>query len=276
MMLATAMTSSALPVPPGALPVAVPGTANPSNTALTGTVLADVTVPFANSAVPPPGLTGGHQAISMVFRQTNVLVPFYLQQRYMAEGATNGHLAGLPPPGFTGTLRTVVVQEAVSGTLDFYLQAANTSAPLVPGDPNTIFRISAGGFNTAGFAGDALDVFFRTDGNPANVIPGTTPVVVGLTGDNPPQTADRLSFNMNDPGFDFSSDLSGGDSLFGGDVSRFILIRTNARTFGPSTVTVSSTGTAYVSSLAPIPEPAGLAVVGLAGLAFARRRRRDR
>jgi hypothetical protein len=60
----------------------------------------------------------------------------------------------------------------------------------------------------------------------------------------------------------------GGDSLFGGDVSDSILLRTSATTFGPSTVTVSSTGTAYVPSFAPIPEPS-TALAGVITLAAA-------
>ena len=92
-----------------------------------------------------------------------------------------------------------------------------------------------------------------------------------------------MAANNNDPAFEFSPDLGGGNSIYSDEIGRLLLIRTGATAFGHSTVTISSTGTAYVSSYAPlaaagaaVPEPSTyvLAALGLAGLGVVTRRKR--
>jgi hypothetical protein len=165
---------------------------------------------------------------------------------------------------FQGTLQTVVVQN-FGGTLDFYFQLTNTSnlAPvnIGPGLGSDIFRFSLSGFTGYGTgAGDALDIRYRTDGLAGAL--GIGPVAVGT---NAPYSADRdpALASLGGVGIDFdpSQFLGGPGNLDSGEVSNFLLIRTNARFFqNVNNEIVSGFGTAVASGYAPVavPEPATL------------------
>lgn len=172
---------------------------------------------------------------------------------------------------FQGTLRTVVVQN-FGGTLDFYFQLANTSnLPPVntgPGLGSDIFRFSLSEFDGFGTGpGDALEISYRTDGL-AGALGLGNPVAVGTKA---PYSADRdpALAALGGVGVDFdpSQFLGGAGNVDSGEVSQFLLIRTNAKIF--QTVhneIVSGFGTALTSGYAPVavPEPATM----LAGLAL--------
>jgi hypothetical protein len=167
---------------------------------------------------------------------------------------------------FQGTLTTVVVQNT-SGFLDFYFQLANTSLPPTTPLGTDIFRLTLSGFTGFGTApGDGLVVNYRTDG------------LAGVSGVGPwfgpgtkaPFSADRDPgiASLGGVGFDFDSShflaLPGSPApgnVFSGEVSRFMLIRTNTSLFqSVNTEIVSGFGTAFASGYAPaaVPEPATL------------------
>lgn len=172
---------------------------------------------------------------------------------------------------FQGTLRTVVVQN-FGGTLDFYFQLANTSnLPPVstgPGLGSDIFRFSLSEFDGFGTGlGDALEISYRTDGL-AGVLGLGNPFTVGTKA---PFSADRdpALASLGGVGVDFDPTqfLGGAGNVDSGEVSQFLLIRTNARFFqAVHSEIVSGFGTAITSGYAPVavPEPATM----LAGLAL--------
>lgn len=200
--------------------------------------------------------------------------------------------------GFTGSLRSLVVQRTDNSQLDFYYQVANTSnlAPLntPAGNGADIFRLTLGGFDAfASVPGNNLTVNHRTDG------------LTGITGAGAVVVGTKAAFSADrDPGipgkgvgFDF--DLShfinlnpGGASTAPGNVdsgqtSNFLLVRTRAVNSGAfpgfsnvnNSAVVSGAGTSLVRAFAPIPEPAtvlvGLALTSFVGCAeFGRSRRR--
>lgn len=169
---------------------------------------------------------------------------------------------------FQGTLRTIVVQN-FGGTLDFYFQLANTSdqAPvnIGPGQGSDIFRMSLSNFTGFGTGpGDGLEINYRTDGLTGAL--GIGPVNVGT---NAPYSADRdpALAALGGVGIDFdpSQFLGGAGNVDSGEVSQFIMIRTNAKFFqSVNNEIISGFGTAFASGYAPVavPEPATL----LAGL----------
>jgi hypothetical protein len=156
-----------------------------------------------------------------------------------------------------------VVVQNFGGTLDFYFQLANTSdLPPVntgPGLGSDIFRFSLSQFTGFGTgAGDALEISYRTDGLAGAL--GIGPVTVGNTA---PHSADRdpALLGLGGVGIDFdpSQFLGGPGNLDSGDVSNFLLIRTNARFFQTvNNEIISGFGTAFASGYAPVavPEPA--------------------
>lgn len=167
-----------------------------------------------------------------------------------------------PSSLFTGTLRSVVVLNT-TGTLDFYYQLANTT-PGGPGLGSDIFRLTLEGFTGFGtLPGDTLLVGTRSDGLAG--ISGTGAFSVGTS---PGYSADRDPgiASLGAVGFDFdpSQFLGGPGNVDSGEVSQFLLIRTNARLYElVTTEIISGFGTAVTTGFAPaVPEPATL----LAGL----------
>jgi len=185
----------------------------------------------------------------------------------------------IPPPNdptFTGSLRTVVVQNG-GGTLDFYYQLSNIVS--TPGNsPADIFRLTIDGFDP--FATGVMD--FSTNG-----LTGIAGAGAFVVGNKSPRTADRDPSIGTGVGFGFATTpgapLFNANNLNQGDTSFFMVVRTNATQFFNSTATVSGFGTAFAQTLAPvnvsaIPEPGsalvGLAVMGLCGSGLFRRNRK--
>ncbi len=180
------------------------------------------------------------------------------------------------PPLFTGTLRTVVVQNG-GGLLDFYYQIGGITEP--QGFDADIFRFTIDGFDP--FATGVMD--YSTNG-----LTGITGLVngAGPAPTNAPLTADRDPSLGTGVGFTFSSFPYFGDpnNLNAGDTSFFMIVRTNATEFTPVGALVSGFGTALVQTSGPtsvsaIPEPGsaliGLAVMGLCGSGLFRRNRKS-
>jgi hypothetical protein len=179
------------------------------------------------------------------------------------------------PPLFTGTLRTVVVQNG-GGTLDFYYQISNIATILPPAD---IFRFTIDGFDP--FATGELN--YSTNG--LTGIAGVNPFVLGNVS---PMTADRDPSLGSGVGFTFGNasaplgPIGTPGNLEVGDTSFFMIVRTNASSYTSVDGLVSGLGTAIVQtsgpSATPIPEPGsalvGLAVMGLCSSGLFRRNRK--
>jgi MYXO-CTERM domain-containing protein len=196
---------------------------------------------------------------------------------------TTTNFAETLTPTFTGTLRTVIVQNGV-GTLDFYYQLSNivsttTGQPPVSNAPADIFRLTIDGFDP--FATGVMD--YSTNGLAG--IAGVNPFVVG---NKSPMTADRDPSIGSGVGFGFASNPGlpefDPNNLNQGDTSFFMIVRTNATAYTGTTAIVSGFGTALASTYAPvdvsaIPEPGsalvGMAVMGLCGSGLVRRRRQS-
>ena len=198
----------------------------------------------------------------------------------LADIATN--FAESVTPTFTGSLRTVVVQNA-GGTLDFYYQLSNivsttTGQPPTSNAPADIFRMTIDGFDP--FATGVMD--YSTNG-----LAGIAGAGAFAIGNKSPRTADRDPSIGSGVGFGFASNpglpLFDPNNINQGDTSFFMVVRTNATQYFGSTATISGFGTAFAQTLAPanvsaIPEPGstlvGLAVMGLCGSGLFRRNRK--
>lgn len=149
---------------------------------------------------------------------------------------------------FTGTLHQRVVRATHSGKLDFYFQIVNNagSADSIHRMTNTSFR----GFTTA--------VEYRTD-----IIGGTVA----------PKWATR-STDGSVMGWDFDREPFGNGLMAPGKTSLWMVIRTNAASYTTGSTQLINGGVGTVASFAPVPEPATMALAGLALAAAARRRAR--
>ena len=150
-----------------------------------------------------------------------------------------------PPPTFTGSLRTVVVQNG-GGTLDFYYQLSNIVS--TPGNaPADIFRMTIDGFDP--FPTGVMDYSL-------NGLAGIAGAGAFVVGNKSARTADRDPAIGTGVGFGFATDP--GDPFFDpnninqGDTSFFMVVRTDATDFTASTATISGFGTAFAQTLAPL------------------------
>lgn len=205
-----------------------PGTTIIATGSLAGTVLADQTIPFAESM-------GGY---------------------------------------FTGQLRSLVIQRTDTSTLDFYYQIFNTTtSEMFPNDAD-IFALAIDNFGGFGFAGDSLDLIYRTDG-----LAGITGAGAFVNGTVGAFTGNREPMAPGSVGFVFANDpaafIDNPTNLAIGETSNFLVVRSNATTFAPSPTFVSGTfGTAPTSAYAPVPEPSIAGLTALGALCLGLRRRR--
>lgn len=187
-----------------------------------------------------------------------------------AESNPNNHPAG---PAFVGTLRSLVVQRADTSKLDFYYQIANTTlSEQFPNDAD-IFAFNVYNFGGFGFANDALDMVFRTDGLSGLSLAGTfvNGTIGANTGNRDPMEPGSVGFFLaSNPGFPFDDP----NNLAKGETSNFFVVRSNATSYANSPSLISGFGTAVTQAYAPVPEPgvAGLAALGALGLGARRRR----
>ena len=137
----------------------------------------------------------------------------------------------------------VVVQEDIVasplGGLTFVYQFTNDSTSLT-----SIHRMTE--FDYAGFIVDAT--FFGAGQDP-------------------------LAFDRDPAGGVVGVDFSGANLVDTGETSAVLVFRTNAPDYQPGTILVINGSATFVSGFAPIPAPGEFALLGLAGVTVARRRR---
>jgi hypothetical protein len=174
---------------------------------------------------------------------------------------------------FTGTLRSVVVRRADTSQLDFYFQIVNTTPSEAMLNDSEIYAFTIDDFGGYGFAGDALDMTYRTDG-----LAGLTGAGAFTNGTVAQLSAYREPLAPGSAGFMFASSpifFDDPNNLTLGETSQFAVIRTSATDFEASNALVLGTyGTGMPASYRPVPEPtaAGLVAIGTLGLCLRRRR----
>lgn len=161
-------------------------------------------------------------------------------------------------PGYSGLLNSMVILDTGTGFLDFLYQVTNDATST---DALNQLRVAeyAGIGSVPGGAG-VLDVGF---------IDGVTLLQAGIIGApaKPVGTKDPTTFDRNASGNRVTGNFDGADLIGAGDVSSWLVIRTNAPAsmiaFGTGSV-VDDLQSNLVPVLAPIPEP----TTGILGLAL--------
>lgn len=187
----------------------------------------------------------------------------------------------LPTPFAQGTLRSFVVdRDPTAGiALDFYYQLINTTPPAVPADPDQeFFRLkTTGGFATSLVVSVAQtnDLSGLTAGLGSGFVPGSYTTGATL---KPTATADRDVGSMGSVGFDFPIQpplpFTGDPRNIGaGQLSSFLVVRTNSTTFGLAETRISGSATSFAAAFVAVPEPS-TALFGLALLGTVLTRRR--
>lgn len=268
---------------------------------LGGTVISDQTLSFSLASNPYGSGTGMFTPITICFRNSEQMVPWFFLARYLSvPGTTTGPCIGEPPAPpddvaaapftLTGTLRSLIVNRG--GFRDYYYQLTNTSTSPLSGQD--IFRMTVVGFDPT----DVLAVTYRTDG-----LAGISGAGAFAVGTKAPYSADRDVAGDGNVGFDFdpsrfiNTNIGGPNSAPGnvdaGDISDFIVVQTSrlaaafdgadagelafdlSPDFPPGRAIISGAGTMIVGAQAPVPEPGTsvLLALGLIGIGAARARR---
>ena len=162
-------------------------------------------------------------------------------------------------PTFSGTVISQVLIGDVlnpfgAGFLTFTYRIVNTDADATP---TNIVRITMSEFDAF-----LTDVSFKSGG----LSPFAPAPMVSPTSIERDATGDVIGYN-------YTNAPLGLGQLPPGSESSLLVIQTNAPDYRPGFVSVIDGFTATVGSFAPIPEPGALGLLGVAGLALARRRR---
>ena len=186
-----------------------------------------------------------------------------------------------PTPFAKGTLRSFVVdRDPTAGVaLDFYYQLINTTIPSIPPDPDQEFyRLkTTGGFDPSLVVSVAQtnSLSGLTAGIGSGFVAGSYTTGATL---KPTTTADRDVGTLGSVGFDFPVQppipfTDDPRNIGAGQLSSFLLVRTNSTTFGLIETRVSGAATSFAAAFAAVPEPSS-ALFGLALLGTALTRRR--
>jgi hypothetical protein len=167
----------------------------------------------------------------------------------------------VPTPFATGLLRSFVVDRdpGVGIALDFVFQLVNTSAP--PADlTSEFFRLkTTGGFNAPITTSVAnTNAFAGLGAGPGSgFVAGSYTQGAAL---EDAASADRDVGTLGSIGFDFPTQpplpfIGDFRNVGQGESSSFLVVRTNATTFGTVPVAISGAATGFASGLAPIGTP---------------------
>ena len=210
--------------------------------------VANTDIPATLVDPPTPGSLDSF--VALCFRSRTSRVPSYLVNRYITHGAVP-MCPGAPPP-YTGQLRSFVVDRG-GGLLDFYYQLVNTTVP--SGEILAeLFRIKTfGGFNTGlvisvGQTNSLTGLFAGTG---SGFVAGSYTVGSAL---KPSATADRDVATSSSMGFNFPFSpafIGNSLNLHEGEASSFLVVRTNATTFGTGQVVISGGTSAVANALVP-------------------------
>lgn len=186
---------------------------------------------------------------------------------------------GNPLPFATGTLRSFVVDRG-GGLLDFYYQLVNTTpGPAGVDLTKELYRIkSIGGFGPAETlsVGQTNTLAGLFAGGSSGFVPGSY-TTVGLKSAN---SADRELGTPGSVGFDFPSTEpafigNAAENIDAGQTSSFLVIRSNSKTYGVTSVAIDGAATSFAVAFSSVPEP-GSMVFGLALLGVTAAGRRQR
>ena len=162
-----------------------------------------------------------------------------------------------PVPFATGSFTGVAISEVIAGDpanpfgpgfLTFTYRVVNTDADATP---TNIVRVTMSEFDA-----------FLTD---VSYLPAAFPSVAPTSVERD-ALGDVIGYNYTNPPLGLGQIAPGRDSSL-------LVVQTNAPAFRPGLLSVINGTTATVGSFAPIPEPAALGLLGVAGLALVRRRR---
>jgi len=174
----------------------------------------------------------------------------------------SGTQTGVAPGAYTATLHYAVYKNA-GGTLDFLFQVENASSSI-----DSLRRL-----DTKDYTGFSTDVFYAAQDA---ALASTSAFVAGTQA---PTMADRNAAGSR-VGFDFGTTNSDPNRLNPGEISRVLVIRTNATGYKNSTAnTTTHNGVDFnFNTFAPTPEPTSLVLLGgcagLMGLRLGARRLR--
>lgn len=190
----------------------------------------------------------------------------------------------LPTPFASGILRSFVVdRDPTAGVaLDFYYQLINTTTPPAVPDPDQEFyRLkTTGGFDPSLVVSVAQtnSLASLTAGIGSGFVPGSYTTGASL---KPTTTADRDVGTLGSVGFDFPVQppipfTDDPKNIGAGQISSFLVVRTNSTTFGLIETRVSGAATSFAAAFAAVPEPSSV-LFGLAlfGTALTRRRKQS-
>ena len=180
------------------------------------------------------------------------------------------NINGIPDINANSTITELVVRRTVGSTLDFYFQINSVTPDLL----GVIHQ-----FNANFYAGFTTDVFW--DNSPVvsgNISQAGNPLDTRAAGTSIPDSFSRSGSGNAVQFFFPASGVNGGNgSIAAGQKSKWMVIRTNATSYGAGATAIINGLSQNFAMLGPVPEPGsvifGLGVLGVMGSRGIRRRK---